>query len=73
MNHEQQIIAGMAITRMDAAKRALNEGETGIAKHHLRSAVEKIELIEGVAPQPTVSEQKRTGAFLEIATTTKPV
>lgn len=84
MTHEQQIIAGMAHTRIDAAKRALTEGETMTAKHHLKSAISKIEMVENIAPANPSSDQKCTGALLdnptqngtgavlEIEATTKP-
>lgn len=62
----------MAHTRIDAANRALADGETFIARHHLRSAIEKIEMLEGLAPQQPSPKQIGTGAVLEIEATTKP-
>jgi len=71
VTHEQQIISGMAHTRIDAAKRALTEGETFTAKNHLRSAITKIEQIENIAPENQPQPQKRSTAFLEIEAKTE--
>lgn len=73
MTPEQKIIAGMAHTRIDAAKRALTAGETMLAKFHLNSAISKIEMVEKISPAAPAPDQKRSTAFLDIEATNEPL